>query len=242
MSRLLVPVEILEGETIDPGLLSLFEGDDVVLLGYHEIPEQTVPEQARESFGDRAQEKLEDIASAIEDAGATVTERMVFTHDVEQTKQRVAAETECDAVLHLGSAMTMDQILVVLHPDAAASDIAEFAADHVGDTDREVVLLSLTSDESVAHQSLETAEAILEDAGITGSRVSREKAVTESPLDRIVDAAVGSDLVVIGERAPTAMDILLGDFVERIATETVGPVAVVRTQTAEEVEEPEESA
>ena len=236
MSRLLVPVEILEGETVDPGLLSLFEGDDIVLLGYHEIPDQTATEQARESFGERAEDKLADIAAAIGDVGATVEDRLVFTHDADQTKARVAAETDSDAVLRLGPAMTMDRILVVLHPDASASRIAEFAADHIGATDREVVLLSLTADESVARDSLDTAEAILADAGITGSRVTVEKAVTDTPLDRILDAAVGSDLVVIGERAPTAMDIVFGDFVERIATETVGPVAVVRTRADTEVD------
>ena len=236
MSRILVPVEILEGETIDPGLLSLFAGDDIVLLGYHEIPEQTATEQARESFADRAQDKLADIVSAIAEVSTSVTERLVFTHDIEQTKRRVAEETDCDAILRLGSAMTMDTILVVLHPEASATHIAEFAADHIGATDREVVLLSLTEDETVSRESLETAERILSDAGITGSSVSVEKAVTDSPLERIVDAAVGSDLVVIGAQAPTAMDIVFGDFVERIATETVGPVAVVRTQVAEEAD------
>lgn len=233
MSRILVPVEILEGETIDPGLLSLFEGDDIVLLCYHEIPEQTAAEQARESFADRAQDKLADIVAAIEAVSTSVTDRLVFTHDIEQTKRRVAEETDCDAILQLGSAMTMDRILVVLHPDASARRIAEFAADHIGATDREVVLLSLTADESVAREALGTAETVLSDAGITGSRLSVEKAVTDTPLDRIVDAAVGTDLVVIGEQAPTAMDIVFGDFVERIATETVGPVAVVRSQEIE---------
>lgn len=231
MSRILVPVEILEGETVDPGLLSLFEGDDIVIFGYHVIPEQTATEQARESFGDRAQDKLSDIAAAIGEVSASVTQRLVFTHNIEQSKARVAEETGVDAILRLGSAMTMDRILVVLHPDASATRIAEFVADHIGDTDREVVLLSLTADETVARNSLDTAESILSAAGITGSRVSVEKAVTDSPLDRIVDAAVGTDLVVIGQQAPTAMDILFGDFVERIATETVGPVAVVRART-----------
>lgn len=237
MSRILVPVEILEGETIDPGLLSLFEGDDIVLLGYHEIPEQTAAEQARESFADRAEDKLADIVAAIESVSNSVTDRLVFTHDIEQSKDRVAAETDADAILRLGSAMTMDKILVVLHPDASARRIAAFTADHVGATEREVVLLSLTADDTVARESLETAEQILSDAGITGSRVSVEKAVTESPLDRIVDAAVGTDLVVIGQQAPTAMDIVFGDFVERIATETVGPVAVVRTKAEIEASE-----
>lgn len=239
MSRILVPIEILEGETIDPGLLSLFAGDDIVLLGYHEIPEQTAAEQARESFADRAQDTLTDITAAIEEVGASVTDRLVFTHDIEQTKRRVAAETDCDAILRLGSAMTMDTILVVLHPEASATRIAEFAADHIGATDREVVLLSLTAAEPVARESLETAERILSDAGITGRRVAVEKTVTDSPLDRIVDAAVGSDLVVIGEQAPTAMDIVFGDFVERIATETVSPVVVVRTRTEEDADEGE---
>jgi len=234
MSRVLVPVRVLEGETIDPGLIELLAGDHVVLLGYHEIPEQTAPEQARDSFGERAQPKLDDISTALEDAGARVDSRLVFTHDAEQTQQRVADETDCDAVVTLGSAMAMDHILVVLHPDAAVSDIASFAAEHVKGTDREISLLSITDDESASGDALAAGETSLTDAGVTEAQITVDRTATESPLDRIVDAATGTDLVVIGERPPSTMDRLIGDFVDRIAAETVGPVAVVRTRADEE--------
>lgn len=233
MRRVLVPVEVLEGETLDAGVIDFLAEDHVVLLGYHVIPEQTAPEQARESFGDRANAALENIAAAIREVGGDVDERLVFTHDLAQTKRRVAAETECDAELRLGPAMTVDSILVVLHPEAAATDIASFAADHVVGTDRRLVLLSITAEETVARDSLAAAESHLDEAGVPADQIFVEAVVTDTPLDRIVDAATDTDLVVIGQRAPRAMDIILGDFVERIANETVGPVVVVRTETEE---------
>ena len=57
----LVPIRVLEGESIPEGVPELLANAHVVLLGYHEIPEQTAPGQARMQFEERAQRKLESI-------------------------------------------------------------------------------------------------------------------------------------------------------------------------------------
>jgi nucleotide-binding universal stress UspA family protein len=230
MSRVLLPLAVLENETVDAGLVELLANDEVVLLGYHQIPEQTAPEQAQESFEERATAKLEDIEGALTEAGADVDRRLVFTHDPEQTRTRVAADEDCDAVVTPGSAMEMDRLLVVVHPAADAETIASFVAEQVTDTDRSVVLLSLTPEEDVARESLDTARTILGDAWVTDDQVSVHERVTDDQLDAIVEAATDCDAVVMGERRPSAISFLLGEFVDRVQTETVGPVIVVRTE------------
>jgi len=52
MTRVLVPVAILEGESPSAGLIALLGSTDVTVLGYHVLPEQTPPDQARAQFED----------------------------------------------------------------------------------------------------------------------------------------------------------------------------------------------
>lgn len=231
MSRVLLPLAVLENETVDPGLIELLANDEVVLLGYHQIPEQTAPEQAQESFGERAAAKLEDIEDALTDVGAEVDRRLVFTHDPEQTRDRVAADENCDAVVTPGSAMEMDRLLVVVHPVADAETIATFVAEQVAGTARSAVLLSLTAEEDEARESLDTARTIFDDADIPADQVTVHERVTDDHLGAIVDAGTDCDAVVMGEQRPSAISFLLGEFVDRVQTETVGPVIVVRSQT-----------
>ncbi len=55
----LVPLRVLEGESVPEGVPDLLGDAHVVLLGYHVLPEQTAPGQARMQFEDRAMERLE---------------------------------------------------------------------------------------------------------------------------------------------------------------------------------------
>ncbi len=41
MTRVLVPLAVLKGETVSPGLMNLLSTVDVTVLGYHVPPEQT---------------------------------------------------------------------------------------------------------------------------------------------------------------------------------------------------------
>ena len=90
MTRVLVPVAVLEGESVSPGLISLLGTVDVTVLGYHVLPEQTPPDQARLQFEERATSALEDISQEFRAAGGATDHRLVFTRDREQTMQRVA--------------------------------------------------------------------------------------------------------------------------------------------------------
>jgi len=118
--RVLVPVTILEGGTVPPGVVDLLTDVHTVLLGYHELPEQTAPGQARMQFGERAEELLEDIADQFREAGGSVESRLVFTNDYEKTVDRVARETGCGATLVVQPAPEIDHVYVALgDPDEA---------------------------------------------------------------------------------------------------------------------------
>nr|WP_197428479.1 hypothetical protein [Halapricum sp. CBA1109] len=90
MTRVLVPVAVLDGETVSSGLMALLGTVDVTVLGYHVLPEQTPPDQARSQFEDRATAALVDLREEFEAAGGAADHRLVFTHDREQTMTRVA--------------------------------------------------------------------------------------------------------------------------------------------------------
>lgn len=235
-TKVLVPVEVLEGQTVGQGVVNVLENQDVVLLGYHVIPEQTAPEQARDSFGEKAREKLDDIASAFEGVAASVETLLVFTHDREQSLKRVAAQEDCDAVVRLNPAMAIDRILVALHGDVDAERIGSFAGRLIAGTDIDLHLLEVTTEGGESRDLLASARDALEDHGVSDDQYTEESISTDSPVAAIVEAAIDYDAIVVGEKGPSLSELVLGDFEERIAEGTVGPVFVVPAPKLEEIE------
>lgn len=220
-TRVLVPVAVLEGETVGQGIVDLLAGESVVLLGYHVIPEQTAPEQARTSFEERARAKLDDVQEAFEDADADVDSRLVFTHDRAQTFERLARDTDCDALLWLNPTMAVEDVLVTLSSGVDAERVGRFAARLADDTDIDVHLLGINegADELVA-----SARAALEAAGIDPARVSDEHVTTDRPVQQIIETGAGFDAIVMGETSASLSELVLGDVEERIAEASIGPV------------------
>jgi len=223
MTRVLVSVAILEGESVSAGLIDLLSTVDVTVLGYHVLPEQTPPDQARAQFEDRAVAALEDLSEEFAEAGGEADHRLVFTHDREQSVRRVAADVEADAWAITGATGDVDRLLVPVSGAVAVDRIISFVASLVGNREIGVTLL-LASEEESADGTLADAADELREAGIDVS--TRE--ATESPLDAIVEAIPGHDAVVMGERAPSLSSFLFGDEADRVAAASVGPVLVVR--------------
>ncbi|MFC6737215.1 hypothetical protein ACFQEQ_13320, partial [Halolamina salina] len=92
--KVLVPVEVLEGESLSVPLVEFLAPTEVVLLGYHVLPEQTPTEQASMQFEDRAHAAIDEIAAAFREAGREVETRVAFTHDRDATVDGVASETD----------------------------------------------------------------------------------------------------------------------------------------------------
>lgn len=239
MSRVLVPLAVLEGESVSPGLVRLLETVEVTLLGYHVLPEQTPPDQARVQYGDRATAALEDLTGAFEDAGNAADYRLVFTHDRDRTIDRVADETGSQAYVVPGVAGSIDRLLVSLTGDAAVDRILEFVVDLIGDRKIGVTLFLATDAEADGRLLLEEAVDTLSSFGVDAESTL---AVSEGPLDALGgrpfdalrDAAADHDAIVVGEHAPTLQSFVFGDEPERIAAESVGPVLVVRHPAGDE--------
>ena len=227
MVRVLVPLAILEGESVSPGLATLLEPVDVTVLGYHVLPEQTPPDQARLQYEDRALDALEDLAATLETPTTSVDHRLVFTHDRTQTIDRVAAETDVDAYAIPGASGRIDRLLVALTGDVPIDRTCRFVAALIGDRGIGVTLF-LATDAAGRDAGAELRETAADSLASRGVDVRTELAVDEPALEALLEAAADHDTVVAGERAPSLGSLLFGEDAERIAAGSIAPVLVVR--------------
>jgi len=226
-TRVLVPVAILEGESVSLGLMNLLGTVDVTVLGYHVVPEQTPPDQARLQYEDRATEALEDLAEEFREAGGDADHRLVFTPDRRRTIDRVADATGSRAYAITGATGAVERLLVPLTGDVAVDRILSFLVDLVGVRPIGVTLFLATDEaaDDAADDLLEAAAARLAERGID----ARTTHVTGAPpFEALIDAVADHDAIVMGERAPSLRSLVFGEEAERVAAESVGPVIVVR--------------
>ena len=235
MSRVLVPVEVLAGKTVSPGLMSLLGTVDVTVLGYHVLPEQTPPDQARLQYEERATAALEDLSEEFRSAGGKADHRLVFTHNREQTIGRIADEIGARAFAISGMTGDVDSLLVSLSGDVAVNRIVAFVVELVGDRDIDVTLLLAGESESAPDGKLESAASALREAGIGVETTT----AAGSPFDSLMEAVPAHDAIVMGEAAPSLRSLVFGEEADRVASASVGPVVVVRaTDVAGESGEP----
>ena len=225
--RVLVPVAVLEGEGLPETVVPVLSGLSVVVLGYHVLPEQTPTEQGRMEFEALAEEKLADVTDAF-GADAEVESRIVFTHDLEQTLDRVAAETDATAYLIPNPSGPVERVLVPVHPEVDLDRLATHVAALVGDTDVEVTVLRALADPDAAEPLVSEALDALVDAGVPPERLQRAVRETDAPVRTTATLASEHDLVVMGERAPSLRTLVFGEDPEVVAELSVGPVLVVR--------------
>lgn len=225
-----MPLAVLEGESVAYGLMDLLGTMDVTVLGYHVLPEQTPPDQAREQYEERALSGLEDTTEEFRKAGGAADSRLVFTHDRHQSIERVADEVDARAYAINGVTGEVDRLLVPLSGDVAVDRILEFVTELVGDRDIAVTLF-LASEADDAGDLLQRSAQQLRDDGL---EVTTERVVSDRPFEVLVEAVPDHDAVVVGEAAPSLSEFLLGNESERLAAASVGPVLVVRRETEED--------
>lgn len=224
MTRVLVPVAVLKGGTVSPGLLNLLGTVDVTVLGYHVLPEQTTPDQARAQFEERATGVLESLAQEFRSAGGAADYRLVFTQSREQSISRVAEEIAARAFAISGVTGDVDSLLVALSGDIAVENVVGFVSELVGDRDIGVTLLVAGGDETAARERLDSAAGRIREAGIAVETMT----ATGPPRKALVDNAATHDAIVMGEQAPSLRSLVFGEEGKRVAEASVGPVIVVR--------------
>ncbi|MFU1783200.1 universal stress protein [Haloarcula japonica] len=236
---ILVPIRVLEGESVPEGVPELLAHAHVVLLGYHVIPEQTAPGQARMQFEDRATERLDEYEEMFEDAGATVERRLVFTHNGQKTIDRMIAEHNCMAVLVPNATGPVEDVLVPVRGAIGVDRLARVVASVFGDMDADVTLYHV-ADEDTTDDDIQTllggmADRLAEfgmDPSTIETRIDRD----QDPLDAIVDVADAFDTVVMGETDPSLTTFVFGMPADQLANRFLGPVFVVQRERTEEVE------
>lgn len=228
---ILVPIRVLEGESIPEGVPALLANAHVVLLGYHVVPEQTAPGQARMQFEDRATQQLDEYRTLFEDAGATVERRLVFTHDGQKTIDRTIAEEGCLAVLVPAATAPPEDVLVAVRGTVGVDRLARAVAGLFADTGVSVTLYHV-ADEAASDDDVRTlldgVADRLTDLGMDASAIDTRIERDRDPLDAIVDVADAFDAVVMGESDPSLVTFVFGMPAEQLAERFLGPVLVVQ--------------
>jgi hypothetical protein len=238
--RVLVPVRVLEGESLPEGIPRLLSRAHVVLLGYHVIPEQTAPGQARMQFEERAVRRLDEFEAILEDAGATVERRLVFTHEADQTIDRTIYEFGCQAVLVPDAVGPVEDVLVAVRGTVGVDRLSRIVAGLFAGTGATVTLYHVAE----AGETDEDARTLLDavgdrlvdlgvDRGAIRTRIERER----DPLEAIVDAVDEFDVVLMGETDPSLTTFVFGMPADQVSERFLGPVFVVQRERPSEDDE-----
>lgn len=229
----LVPIRVLEGESVPEGVPELLANAHVVLLGYHVIPEQTAPGQARMQFEERATQRLEEYERIFEEAGATVERRLVFTPDGQKTIDRTIAEHDCMAVLVPNATGPVDDVLVAVRGAVGVDRLARVVAGVFGGTDAGVTLYHVADEDETdedIHTLLGGVADRLAEFGVDPSTVETRIERDRDSLDAIVDVADTFDAVVMGESDPSLATFVFGMPADQVADRFLGPVLVVQRE------------
>lgn len=228
--RVLIPLQVLDGEAFGPELAELLSSVEVVVLGYHVVPDQTPPDQMRNQYETQANKVLDRLVKTIHDAGGSASKRLVFSRDAEATIDRVAETVGATAILETNPVGEVESLLVPLRGDVDVRRILTFVAALRGDREMDVTLFAATKSENAetAKELVAAGEEMLRTCGFSESTIRTEYRTTATPVQAIVSAAVEHDVVVLGERAPDWRSLVFGDLADRVADESLGPVIVVR--------------
>ena len=231
--RVLIPVRLIEGETLPPSLIESLESVDTVILGYHVTKDQVTPEHARQEFGERANQAMDDLVDEFTSAGRTVETRLVFTPDHERTIDRVAGSSDINVILYPGPLRDVNRVLVATRGLVGSKRIAAFVASIFGKSGCHISLLHVVPNRSKVDEGEKYLEAVVNDIqqNIEVSRdVDRQVMVNQSPLVAILEEAANCDLVVIGESHDSWRNVLFGNLSENIRNRVDKPVFIVRQQ------------
>jgi hypothetical protein len=220
-----VPVAVLDGETVPSTLAAFLAPATVVVLGYHVVPEQTPTEQASLQFEDRARAAVDDVAHAFTATDTTVETRVAFTHDRDDTIERVADDVGAAAVVLPNPVGDVEEVLVALRDEDVTAAVTDLVATLAGDA--RVTLWGFAGEDFNAEAAVATARDRLRDRGVPTERITAETTNSETPVAAVVDRSERVDVIVLGEGRRTVLSQIFGDDGERIAEGAVCPVVVV---------------
>jgi len=230
-STILIPVDISVGDPPSQPLIDLCRSVDVVLLGYYPVPNQVAPAQLRQDHEADATRTLSDIANEFRANDTAVTEVLVFTHDRQDTIDRVANEYDCEAILTLGEAERINRVFVPVRGDTNLEQIVSLLAGVMRMSDASITFFhSVAEDSDPSHGEFLVRGAVdrLTEAGIGRERIDWQLSDEESPHVEIIELAREYDLLILGETKPSLRERILGTVPSRIVDEVDKPAFIVR--------------
>lgn len=238
MSRmsLLIPVVFPHASALADANVQGLTGFDIVLFGYWKTPEEADPAVVREEHEVEAQAELYELAAQFSRAGAPTDVQLHFGPAGEQMialQNRIAEETDADAVVIPSRITLWSNILVPLRDARNAGRIVEFLGAFDPETTFALELFHVAgnaSDAETAREMLGGVERALLDRGFTESDLEVTVEVATDPEAAIIEQASGHNVVVIGETEELPRDQFFGRTYERIAERIAAPVVVVRNR------------
>lgn len=232
-ARVLVTVDLSKPGWKDLTPFEMLSSMDVVLLGFHPIPDQTTPEQAEDQLGEEAQRRLDELEKRFDHAGISVVKRLVFSGDFKKTLDTLADEENCTAILTWNERMNFDRIGVFLRADQGRDNIVNNLAAMMVNQDQEVELIHFISedseiDDAESRSILETERDYLVDRGCDEERISIRVDRVSDVDEALSETSNEYDAIVMGETKPSTASEVFGTRHELVQENAEGPVLVVR--------------
>jgi len=204
----------------------------IVVLGYYLVPDQAAPDQVRSDHEDEATAATEDAVSRFADRGTEVKSVVIFTHDKDETVNRVAAEYDVDAVLTPGGyPEDLSHVLIAIRGDEDLDKLTAFLINLMRQSDATATLYNVAESDEEASRGellLRGARDRLVKNGVDSDRVGWQVDSSDSPADAIVAAAREYDALIIGESQPSLRERILGRTTGRVIGKVDQPVLAVR--------------
>ncbi|MDQ2056370.1 universal stress protein [Halobellus sp. H-GB7] len=237
---ILIPVRVLEGESIPEGVPELLTNAHVVLLGYHVVPDQTATDQARYQFEDQATRRLNDFTAILEHAGATVESQLVFTHDGQTTIDRVTDEHDCLAVLIPNATRPIENVLVAVRGIVGVDRFVRLVSGLFATLDVNITLYHVAEEDETdadVETLLDGVATRLSDEGLSSDAIDIQISREGTPQEMIVDVSDSYDAIVMGESDPSVSTFLFGMTANQVAKQFLGPVFVIQHGELDDAEE-----
>lgn len=228
--KIIVPVDVLGGETVQPALATLLKDYNVVLVGIHVLPEQTAPGQAKEQFEEQAVNKLEQIAGVFEEAEVSVeSKNMVFTHDRNTTINRQVRENDAVGYVIPNPVESTDDVLVTYQNNASDDSIRNIlsVANNLFSKSQniEVVVFGGVAEEE---------EERVRNAGFDMDYVTVSTTEALDNIGKVSRKGSDYDIVCMLEQSQSLHRLIFGDEEYRVARNSINPVVVVKSEEISE--------
>ncbi|MFB6296049.1 MAG: universal stress protein [Halobacteriales archaeon] len=237
MSRmsLLVPVLFPREDSLSDANVQGLAAFDITMFGYWRTPDEIDPAAVRDDHESEAQAHLYELATEFARAGATTDIQLHFGpagEDMHALQNRIAEETDADAIVIPNRITLWNNILVPLRDDRNKDRIVEFLTAFEPDQVFTLELFHAASSEDDASAAQEMLAGVAESLlarGFTESDLEITVEVATDPEAAIIERGRSHNVIVIGETEERAgPNQFFGPTYERIADRTEIPVVVVR--------------